>query len=161
MAQVKLTIWAYKPAAFTGYSFLMGSAVSLWTQSEWCHIGFSLADYYYEADFADGVVRLTRVPDGAVNAGEFMVDETVVDFADRQVGKKYDVWGALGFVLGDTKEDREFKKLWFCSELAVAAMRKSKLTILETYKAWQIFPGMLVDALFRSCTHGQQETHAE
>jgi len=70
-------------------------------------------------------------------------DEIICDFLIRQMGKGYDFWNIIGFVLYSSKEGRKGYDRWFCSELVVAAFRQAGINLLTRVDAWKISPTIL------------------
>jgi uncharacterized protein YycO len=144
-----LKIWAFQPSAHSGVARIFAYAVCLWTQSKWSHVGFSLDNDYYEALPFQGVLKKNEIPKGAVLIATYKVtvSQYTKHWIDKQVGKPYDWFGILGFIIEDSDLERKQYGRWFCSEIDTAVMRKCKVSILEDQKACHIFPGKLVAAI--------------
>lgn len=84
--------------------------------------------YAYSVDLFTGV---TRTPAREAMRGRVLVKEVhfevpslsaAIDFLELQVGKKYDLKGAMGIGLNPDRDWNEPNK-WFCYELAAAALQ--------------------------------------
>lgn len=58
----------------------------------------------------------------------------------KEIGKKYDWLGILGFLLRSNVQN---KKRWFCSELVFYAAQRAGITLLTNVEPCQVYPGML------------------
>lgn len=83
------------------------------------------------------------------NAQELVIRE----FLDRQIGKKYDYWMAVGFVLYTSRESRKSSGKWFCSELLFCALEKGGIRILDRVEPWKISPSMASYSLLLKYKH--------
>lgn len=70
-------------------------------------------------------------------------DEAVKNFLEKQLGKGYDYWSVIGFVVYASKEARKSYGRWFCSELVFATMEKIGIQLLERVGAWKVSPTIL------------------
>ena len=70
-------------------------------------------------------------------------DIIIIDFLNRQIGKKYDWWSVFGFILYTTEEGRKSYNKWFCSELIFATFNKVNISLLERAEAWKMSPTTL------------------
>ena len=94
------------------------------------HSYVTIGDYTYEADFGEGVHKVDRYNPGKITKKLTTVKEVVYDlpnpqkaieFLEAQVGKGYDLGGALGVGINPNREwDNDNK--WFCYELAAASL---------------------------------------
>lgn len=64
----------------------------------------------------------------------------VFDYAESQIGKPYDLMGAIGIAL---HRDWRSDDSWFCSELVAWAFEKAGVPLLRTDNIDRITPGML------------------
>jgi hypothetical protein len=152
-----LTLYAFRPSAFTGRARLFARLVCWWTRSEWAHVGVSLDGWYVEADPFRGVVG-GPVPHTAFCIRTWTVHDTLAteQWINRQMGKPYDWPGILGFVIGGSEVGRRDRGHWFCSELGAVILRRFGIDVcesishgergvhgLEQFPAWEITPGEL------------------
>jgi uncharacterized protein YycO len=70
-------------------------------------------------------------------------DKTIEDFLVKQLGKGYDYWSVIGFVVYASKEGRRSYGRWFCSELVFAAFQKAGINLLDRVDAWKVSPTIL------------------
>lgn len=112
------------------------------TRSQWSHVDLVMPDgsllgalpfkgvVQRKEDKNKGETKTlyVRVPDEMANL--------VFNFAEEQLGKKYDWIAIYGFV-GRHDWQREGK--WFCSELVFASIKKSGVELLHG-KKWRISP---------------------
>jgi len=63
-----------------------------------------------------------------------------VEFVMKQLGKKYDYKGILGFVLNRNIHGQDS---WFCSELFMAACDYAGIVILRNTTPWQTSPSLI------------------
>jgi hypothetical protein len=103
-------------------------AIKLWTRGEFCHAEIVFRDgKYFSSTFKDNV-RWRRDNDPIIEGKWVYInipmtaaeEEIVRVFCEGQIGKKYDICGALGIAL----PLHQHKKQWFCSEILVAALQK-------------------------------------
>lgn len=65
----------------------------------------------------------------------------IIEFANRQLNKKYDYWMVFGFVWYATKEGRKSFGKWFCSEFVCACLEKVGYNLFrKEIPAWKISP---------------------
>ena len=67
----------------------------------------------------------------------------IIDFAESQLGKKYDYGSIWGFLKRSSKESRKSSGKWFCSEFVFACFQKADVNLLERIEAWKVTPEML------------------
>lgn len=70
-------------------------------------------------------------------------DVIITDFLKDQIGKGYDYWSIVGFVIHSTHEGRKGYNRWFCSELVFAAFQKAGINLLERVEPWKVSPTIL------------------
>lgn len=70
-------------------------------------------------------------------------DAIILEFLERQIGKKYDYWSVFGFVIHTSKESRKASEQWFCSELVFSTFKKSGIDLLLNIDAWKVSPTIL------------------
>lgn len=70
-------------------------------------------------------------------------DEIIKKFLTDQLGKGYDYWSVIGFVVYSSKEGRKSYGRWFCSELVFAAFQKAGINLLERVDAWKVSPTII------------------
>lgn len=68
--------------------------------------------------------------------------ERVKNFAQKQIGAKYDYLGCARFVTRQ-KDWQNDPGNWFCSELVYAAFLNAGLPLLRTDEPWKVSPAML------------------
>jgi len=92
------------------------------------HCYIDIGDKWYEADLKAGVREVEKF---ATSKGEIIVKaitygvpdiQAGLNFLKEQLGKKYDIKGALGVGIGPDRDWAEDDK-WFCYELAAATLR--------------------------------------
>lgn len=69
-------------------------------------------------------------------------EDLVADWADGEIGCKYDYLGVLRFLL---KFLRQSPKRWFCSEIVTAALQQCSL--FRHLKPWKVSPNKLAKML--------------
>ncbi len=85
----------------------------------------------------DCSIEVYHVPTSATQ------DEIIKEFLAKQVGKGYDYWSIIGFVIYATHEGRKSYGRWFCSELVFSAFRQAGINLLERVEAWKVSPTIL------------------
>lgn len=70
-------------------------------------------------------------------------EQKVFDFAQAQLGKRYDWPMVFGFVSRSPIEGHQSEGRWFCSELAFAAVRHAGVDLLRGIEPWEVSPGLL------------------
>lgn len=65
----------------------------------------------------------------------------IVEFAQKEVGSKYDWYGDFCFVtrMHPPRSDSR----WFCSELVFAALQAGGIDLFRATEAWEVSPAML------------------
>lgn len=136
--------------------------IRLATQSVWSHVELGLPQHQQSW----GSVRKHGVASfdwecrvkGAAKAMQVTVPATpfqeyaAKEFVYHQLGKPYDIWGALGLGLGrDWQDDQR----WFCSELMAAALLKADYPKAKHSfgSSWRVTPGNLRKFLLKVPGH--------
>jgi uncharacterized protein YycO len=70
-------------------------------------------------------------------------DVIIEQFLKAQIGKGYDYWSIVGFIVHSTHEGRSSYGRWFCSELVFAAFQKAGINLLERVECWKVSPTIL------------------
>jgi len=113
--------------------------IKLFTLSNWSHCAILDGDFVIDSTLSTGVRRVPfrkwKKNYKSYEAVEVpCVDrKKAIEFARRQVGKKYDPLGILSLVL---KRRGEHPEKWFCSELVATAMGVQ-------HRAWRLSPQFL------------------
>ena len=127
-------------------------AISLNTQSVWSHVELGLPEHEqsWGSVRAHGVASFDlnwRVSDSSRTLNVTIPatpeqEYTAKSFVYEQLGKPYDVWGALGIGLGRNWQDDH---AWFCSELMAAALMEADYPEAKrTFQAsWRVTPANL------------------
>jgi len=68
--------------------------------------------------------------------------ERILKFAESQIGKPYDWWGILGFVLFNPNIER--KDRWFCSELVFTAFWQAGVRLLLNTHPSEVSPRLFL-----------------
>lgn len=137
-------------AAYIGQS-LTSRAIQWFTRAGWdgpSHVAIrdSQTGQVYEAWEGAGVRVLDHLGQGhspgtVVHLYNWLLDDddvaSVTAFCRSQIGKKYDLRGALGFI---TRKRRDNADRWFCSELVTAAASLTKAPILERVPPHHVAP---------------------
>jgi hypothetical protein len=123
--------------------------ISVATQSLWSHVELALPEYKqsWGSVRAHGVASfdLTSRINNSAKALQVIIPATpkqeykVKDFVYSQLGKPYDIWGALGVGIGrDWQDDHA----WFCSELMAAALIKANYPGAKRAfsQSWRVTP---------------------
>lgn len=103
------------------------------TSCQWHHVGAIFGDYVYEARFS-GVLK-THVEDFKKRGRYCIVDcplkdeSAALDFANEQLGKKYDIAGLISFPLRARWQD---PTRWYCSELVAAIAEAGRTQIVRS-----------------------------
>jgi len=114
-------------------------AIKLFTLSGWCHCGIMDGNHVIDATLATGV-RKTPFQEWRKQYDYFVIVDMpvkdghdAIEFARKQLGKKYDPLGIISLVFRRNIENRE---KWFCSELVAASLG-------ITQRTWRISPQFL------------------
>jgi uncharacterized protein YycO len=122
--------------AFEGLS-LPSKLIMKRTWGDYSHVAIMNSAFrIFEAIFNEGVVvnPINATPHTkGTPVSVFKVDAkydeaAVLDFLHRQVGKKYDIRGLIGFAVA---KDYQNPRDWFCSELVMAAFAAGGLNLLQ------------------------------
>jgi len=176
-----LTLWGFRPDAFTGCGWLFARLVCWWTRSEWAHVGVSFDGLYIEADPFRGVVE-GPVPENAWCIRSWIVHDTLATekWINRQLNKPYDWPGILGFVIERSEIGRRHGGRWFCSELAAMILRRFGIDICAKQSfagskgrsqvklgneesdppAWEITPAWLIESVQTAAPRPSGDTPA-
>jgi len=151
MKRVKLTLWAFTPKASCGLSKIFSYLVCFWTRSKWDHIGFSTDEKYFEATPFVGVrsYPTTRRDAVFIHSWDVITTPEKEQWLEDQLGKPYDIWGVLGFVIGPSKDGRIDRGHWFCSEIAAARLAQFGIKPCGDIPVWEISPKMLVTEVLK------------
>jgi len=137
---------------FKNESFL-GKIIRFFTRGKYSHAAVRLdSGEIYEAVTKEGVRKLmgikyiegkNKIDVYTLNVPLNKINElNMRDFLDKQIGKKYDYWMVLGFVIKSTRQGRKSRNRWYCSELCAAALEKAGIQLLIT-QPWKISPEMI------------------
>lgn len=141
-----LTVRIYKSKG------LVSNLIKWQTNSEYSHASIVVTDNngisrLYEAREFKGV--LSRLAIDQEDYDEFMVKDItrnqelgIIEFLERQIGKKYDYWLILQFVARN-QNTRKASGKWICSELVYAALRKVGIELLARTEPVYVSPGLL------------------
>lgn len=124
----------YKGTGHTVLNFILSWGVKIWTWGEYSHVelidcngsdNIALWDWYSASAFAEGIVRVKTIDVIPDNWDFFDIDfdldkESVIEFFNKEMGKKYDWIGILFSQLFPLKLDD--KNTWFCSEIVKHAL---------------------------------------
>lgn len=120
--------------------------IRLLTLGKWNHCGIVDGDQVIHATYAKGV-HISMVSDIGVNAIEicyvnFEANRRAIDFARKQIGKKYDLTALFGMFLDRDWEDADS---WFCSELVEASLAqggrkrfRSEINKITPQQSWSV-----------------------
>jgi hypothetical protein len=101
-------------------------------------------------------------------------ENILIEFLDKQVGKKYDWRMVIRFVpllidltpwWANRRESQKRKSMgkWFCSELVFAAIAKAGIPLFKLTEPWEVSPNMLSKSLGlyykASVKHNAKDTH--
>ena len=118
---------------------LLGKTIRFFSRGQFNHTSINLNGVIYEAHINTGVRRINADDwtDKTIKSSTtFNIDvhthRSLKYWLDKQVGKKYDLWGVLSFIWRFAKPN---KRKWFCSELAVVVL--AKLFYIQTYNQRQ------------------------
>ena len=132
---------------------LLNNTINFFTRGKYSHVSIlSSNGYFYEADIKYGV-RKVKKEDYLVENKNSLFDikkltasewqeSQIIEFLEKQVGKKYDIAMVIGFVIHSTRESRKSYGKWFCSELLVAGIEKGGIKLFNT-EPWKISPEIL------------------
>lgn len=126
------------------------------TRSEYSHAAVMVGETVYEAREFKGVRKIELgthselTPESFLNCHMFTVltndvqDKTIVDFLEKQVGKKYDYSSVARFV-SRRQASRKASGKWFCSELVYAAFQQAGIDLLRegSIEPWAVSPHIL------------------
>lgn len=132
---------------------LLGKLIKFFTRGTYVHCSIILPDNtVIDAKPFHGVVKHnclndTIKKDAIITLFDVQTtsdqDIIIIDFLNRQIGKKYDWWSVFGFILYTTEEGRKSYNKWFCSELIFATFNKVNISLLERAEAWKMSPTTL------------------
>lgn len=107
---------------------LLGKLIRFFSRGKFSHTSINLNGVIYEAHIGTGVRTIQEKDwDGKyiLSSTTFKIDvhthRELKYWLDRQVGKKYDLWGVLSFIWRFAQPQ---KGKWFCSELAMVTLAK-------------------------------------
>jgi uncharacterized protein YycO len=149
---------------FSQYGGIIGRLVRWQTRSPWSHAALLYqvhADPWrvIEAHYPAGVVdRPHSVTDDflicSVEHPDMQeAEEQILAFAQRQVGKAYDLRMVARFITRQ-QEARETSGRWFCSELVYAAFWYAGVELLGNTQPWEVSPGLLRRSPYLQFTTG-------
>lgn len=103
---------------------LTGILIRTLTRSRVNHVSVEINGYYYEALMGSGLVKRPAPSKGIIESVSINAPllKEATEWADQQVGKKYDWLGVLSFVWLFLKERKGY---WFCSEFAMVVLMKA------------------------------------
>ena len=136
--------------AYKGQSFF-SKAITRFTDGPYSHVALMLdSGEIVEAYPGKGVRRRSGIFDGLSNNPEADVfiltkqidDQSVEEFLNRQIGKKYD-WSLITRFVTHTNESRKLGNKWICSEIVFASIWKGGLKLLERIDAWKVHPSLI------------------
>ena len=139
--------------AYRGRSWI-SKAIRWQTRSKYSHIAIELNDgsvveawhvggVSHSKDFKEKHTKGTPVDAFAIKMPFDVVEAEA--FLLSQVGKKYDFGSILRFM---SRRDEPKDNKWFCSELAVEALKEGRLALLERIPASHISPGQCITSPF-------------
>lgn len=132
--------------------------IRLATQSVWSHVELGLPQHQQSwgsvrahgvasFDLSGRIQSAEKVMQVTIPATPFQ-EYTAKEFVYHQLGKPYDIWGALGVGLGRNWQDDH---AWFCSELMAAALLKAEYPKAKRAfgHSWRVTPGNLKKFLLK------------
>lgn len=131
---------------YCGTSFL--SRLIRWkTWGKWSHASILTPDFKIYESWTTGVrkvddYRQDQTPGTVVHFFDVIgltdeQSEKVIEFCNKQLGKKYDFWGIFGFLF---RKKYESSNKWFCSELVYAAFKYAGVELLNDIEAYKVSP---------------------
>lgn len=108
---------------------IISNLIRFFSKGDYNHTSIEIGGFIYEAHIHTGVrkVPLCLWDNSSVACSQTLKissyrEKKVIEWLDKQVGKKYDIFGVLTFVwsIFDEKKGR-----WFCSEYAYVALMKA------------------------------------
>jgi uncharacterized protein YycO len=141
---------------FKNHERLLQKLIRWQTDSQYSHAALLFDDnWLIESGVEHGVRQREFVYDPAIHdvfnvlpppfGGEA---DSILRFAERQAGKKYDFWGCLRFISRRRLPEND---KWFCSELVFEAFAQAGYRLLNNVESYQVSPGDLATSpyLFR------------
>jgi uncharacterized protein YycO len=113
------------------------------TWSRWSHVSIVDGDTIIQAHALHGVIRTLYAEALAADADYEMVrvhchdPEAVIAAASSQIGKKYDWFALVGFIL---RRDWQAEDKWFCSELVAWAFQQARQPLFRPEAMRRITP---------------------
>lgn len=106
---------------------LFAKVIRLFSRGSFNHVSIRIGRYVYEAHIDNGVTKTLYSKWKGIGVVESVLVEvedtkTVEKWLNKQVGKKYDIFGVLSFLWIWA---RPAKGKWFCSELAMVTLAKA------------------------------------
>lgn len=129
---------------------MLSRAIRWFTRSHYSHVAYEQSNgnlieawthgVRMVADYATDHTAGTAVEWYRVEGVTPEQRERAETFMRKQLGKKYDVRGILGFL---RHRDIENQERWFCSELVFEAFRQAGVELLARVPAFKVSPGDL------------------
>jgi len=134
---------------------IIDKTICVCSRGKYCHVSTNINDIIYEARPFVGVRKFEISQLNNIETKNKIIDiynvpnislknqKNLATFFDRQLGKSYDYFGALGFILYTTRQSRIDSGKWICSELATAGFEKIGNSLLGRCNPWKISPVIL------------------
>lgn len=127
---------------------LIGKLIGFYTRSNYCHVGVLFSDNKIIdchpgrgvkiRDFTEEDSKICEIYN--ISSQLKINEEKSRFFAEKQIGKKYDWAGIIGFITKQTVEDRISSQKWICSELLFEIFKKSNIHLLNVPSSWLLSP---------------------
>ena len=123
----------------------MSSVVRWFTRSPYSHAAVEIMDGIVIESWQGRGVQQVHLKDRKT-IDEYEVEvtdeqlEKILAFLRSKIGKSYDYWGIVGFVI---RLPLGTKDRWFCSELVFAAFKFAEINLLLRVEATAVSPALL------------------
>lgn len=116
---------------FVKTNSLWGKAIRAFTRSEYNHVGLVDGHHIIDSSIGHGVRRtpLNEIQ-GEITIRYVLAPQNVINRVAGQIGKPYDLLGALAIPFRKNWHDR---RKWFCSELVAWAFEEEGITLVNKH----------------------------
>jgi len=123
--------------------------ICFFSRGKYCHVSIKIDNTIYESKPFIGVRKYQLIDTDGYHIDEYKLKITLkqkhklIQFLEKQIGKGYDYWSVVGFILYKTRESRKNCGKWFCSELVFVSFEKIGINLLNRVTPWKVSPVIL------------------
>lgn len=127
----------------------VANIIKFLTRGQYSHVAIEVNNTFYEAKEFSLVRKYVTWTKNSSQIDIYELEITddqerrLVNFLEKQIGKKYDYLMVLGFLFYVTREKRKSRGKWFCTELIFAALEKVGVKLLNNIEPWKVSPATL------------------